>query len=115
MQIEHYSFGRIRIDGQDYDKDVLIVGGVVHSPWWRDAGGHVFAPQDLGMLIEAAPEVVCLGTGSFGRVKVLDETLQAFADAGTRVVQGRTDQVVEELNRLAAEGRDVAGALHLTC
>jgi hypothetical protein len=115
MRIDSYRFGRIRIDGVEYAKDVIIVGDTVHSPWWRDGGGHVFAPQDLGLLIEAAPEVVCLGTGYFGRVQVRDATLEAFADAGTRVVQDRTGRVVQEYNRLDLAGRNVAAALHLTC
>jgi hypothetical protein len=115
MQIESYRFGRIRIDGTDYAKDLMIVGGRVHSPWWRDAGGHTYAPGDLRPLIDKAPEVVCLGTGFFGRVRVRDETLEAFAELGTRVVRDRTGRVVEEFNRLAREGRDVAAALHLTC
>jgi hypothetical protein len=115
MRIEGYSFGRIRIDGVGYSKDVILLGGEVISPWWRSAGGHVFAPDDLSAVIEAAPEVVCLGTGAFGRVRVQPETVEAFARSGTEVIQYRTARAVEEFNRLTAEGRDVAAALHLTC
>jgi hypothetical protein len=75
----------------------------------------VFAPDDLSDVLAAAPEVVCLGTGAFGRVKVEAATLEAFARGGTEVLQYRTARAVEEFNRLAAEGRDVAAALHLTC
>ena len=115
MHIDSYRFGRIRIDGVDYTKDVILIRDQVISPWWRDEGGHVFAPGDLENLIDAAPEVVCLGTGALGRVKVAPETLAAFAEQGTEVVEQRTPAAVEAFNRLAAEGRDVAAALHLTC
>ena len=115
MHIDRYTFGRIRIDGREYTKDVLIIGGAVRSPWWRSAGGHVFAPDDLSEVIEAQPQVVCLGTGALGMVTVEPATVAAFGRAGTRVVQDRTARVVEVFNRLAAEGRDVAAALHLTC
>ncbi len=115
MHIDSYSFGHIRIDGVDYHKDVLILRGEVHSPWWRDAGSHLFVPADLQTLISAAPEVVCLGTGNYGRVEVEDATLEAFRDAGSEVVVDRTGPIVERFNRLAEEGRDVAAALHLTC
>jgi hypothetical protein len=87
----------------------------VISPWWRAAGGHVFAPADLTPVIDAGPEVVCLGTGALGRVRVDPATLEAFSRKGTEVVQHRTARAVEEFNRLVAEGRDVAAALHLTC
>ncbi len=115
MQIDSYSFGRIRVDGIDYAKDVILLRGEIRSPWWRAAGGHVFAVADLKQVVAAAPEVVVLGTGYFGRVKVLEETLKEFADAGSEVVAERTGGAVEAFNRLAAEGRDVAAALHLTC
>jgi hypothetical protein len=115
MLIDHYEFGKIRIAGVEYDSDVIVLRGQVHSPWWRDAGGHVFAPQDLGVVIGNAPAVVCLGIGSLGRVKVREETIEAFIMSGTRVVIDRTGPVVDEYNRLAQGGVDVAAALHLTC
>jgi hypothetical protein len=113
--IQRYRFGSIRIDGADYGKDVIILRGAVHSPWWREAGGHVFAASDLEAVIGAAPEVVALGTGYWGRVKVPAETVAALEDAGSQVVVERTRPAVEEYNRLAGQGRDVAAALHLTC
>jgi hypothetical protein len=115
MHIDSYSFGRICIDGVDYGLDLIIVGGDVHTPWWREAGGHVFAPDDLELVIAAAPEVVCLGTGYFGRVRVDEATLAAFHDRGTEVVVDRTGPVVERFNRLVEDGSDAAAALHLTC
>lgn len=115
MHIDSYSFGRIQIDGRDYSVDVILLGGDVKSPWWRDAGGHIYAVKDFNDLLAAAPEVVVLGTGYFGRVEVLEETLSAFADRGSEIVVERTGGAVEAYNRFASDGRDVAAALHLTC
>jgi hypothetical protein len=115
MHIDSYSFGSIQIDGRDYATDVVLLGGDVKSPWWREAGGHVYAAEDFEELLAAAPEVVVLGTGYFGRVKVLDETLTALAEAGSEIVVEKTGGAVECFNRFAEEGRDVAAALHLTC
>jgi hypothetical protein len=115
MQIESYSFGTIRIDGRVYSTDVVLLGDDVKNPWWREAGGHVYAVEDLSEVLEAAPEVVVLGTGYFGRVKVLDETIEALAKAGSEIVVEKTGGAVEYYNRFTTEGRDVAAALHLTC
>lgn len=115
MHIDDYGFGRIRIDGKDYSRDVILLGEEVRGPWWREAGGHVYAVEDLGEVVSAAPEVVVLGTGYFGRVKVLDETLVALKEAGSEIVVERTGGAVEAYNRFAGDGRDVAAALHLTC
>ena len=115
MHIDRFRFGSVRIDGVDYTKDLVILGGVVRSPWRRTAGGHVFAPVDLANLNGAAPSVVCLGTGAIGMVKVEIATIEAFEAAGTEVIIDRTGTVIESFNRLSTEGRDVAAALHLTC
>jgi hypothetical protein len=115
MHIDAYDFGRIEIDGQIYTKDLLIVRGEVRSPWWREAGGHVYAPRDLGDLIEAAPELVVLGTGYHGSVQVTGETREVFERMGSTVVELPTAGAVDEINRAAAAGRDLAAALHLTC
>ena len=115
MHIDRYTFGRIQIDGVEFTKDVILLRSEVRSPWWRGAGGHRYSPEDLGEVLTAAPEVVVLGTGFFGRVKVSRETFAAFADAGSELVVETTAQAVKDFNRLAADGRDVAAALHLTC
>lgn len=115
MHIDRFGFGSIRIDGVDYRKDLVILGGVIHCPWWRSAGGHVFAVADLEHVIAAAPDAICLGTGAIGMVKVEDELIRTFEAAGTEVHVDRTGSVVEVFNRLAAERRNVAAALHLTC
>ena len=113
MRINSYSFGRIEVDGVPYSKDVIILRDRVVSPWWREAGGHVFAPVDLANVIEGRPEAVVLGTGSFGRVKVLPESLAALSDS--EVIVETTGRAVETFNRLTEDGRDVVAALHLTC
>lgn len=115
MRIDRFRFGSVRIDGVDYTHDLIILGGVVQSPWVRTAGGHVFAPVDLAKLIDAAPEFVCLGTGAVGMVTIETATFEAFESAGTEVVVDRTGKVIEIFNALVGEGRDVAAALHLTC
>ena len=113
--IDDYRFGHIRIDGSDYSDDVMIVGGQVLSPWWREHGGHVYDLRDMAALLEEVPPAVVLGTGRYGRVRIPDETRQALEEAGAEVVVARTPEAVEEYNRRADEGQDVAAALHLTC
>ncbi len=115
MHIESYRFGRIEVDGCAYSKDVILLRGEVISPWWREAGGHVFAASDMGKVLEVVPEVVVMGTGYLGRVRILEETIVAFAKSGTEVIIDRTPKAVEIFNELVDEGRDVAAALHLTC
>ena len=114
MRIDNYSFGRIRIDGVDYGKDLIVYGETVLAPWWRESG-HVFEIDDLKDVMSIKPDVVVLGTGFFGRVRVPRTTISALEEAGWEVLALRTGQAVAEFNRYADAGRDVVAALHLTC
>jgi hypothetical protein len=113
--IDDYRFGRISIDGAVYTDDVILLPDRILSPWWRNAGGHVFAVSDLGPVLGAAPAAVVLGTGCYGRVRVPDETIAALRDVGAEVVVAVTARAVDEYNRRADAGENVVAALHLTC
>lgn len=113
--IDDYRFGRISIDGAVYTSDVILLIDHVFSPWWREAGGHLFAVSDLGPVLEAGAAAVVLGTGYYGRVKVPDETYTALRNAGAEVEVAVTGRAVDEYNRRAEAGEKVVAALHLTC
>lgn len=113
--IDEYRFGVITIDGVTYTDDVVVLRGQVRCPWRRTAGGHLFASVDLAEVIKSRPEIVLLGRGYLGMVKVADEAIEALDAIGCQVVTGCTPSVVRDFNRLAAQGHDVAACLHLTC
>jgi hypothetical protein len=56
MEIDHYTFGRIRIAGRDYDADVIIFPGHVQERWWRGEG-HRLALEDLETVLADMPQV----------------------------------------------------------
>lgn len=115
LHIDDYRFGRIVIGGVPYTEDLILLRGAVLCPWRRTAGGHLFVPEDLADVMAARPEVVLLGRGYFGLVRVADATVAALEKAGAEVVADCTPAMVRECNRLAAAGRNVAACLHLTC
>jgi hypothetical protein len=112
-KIESYRFGRIVIDGQTHNKDVIILPERVIGGWWRKEG-HILHPEDLEVVFEAAPEVLIVGQGASGLMRVAKETEQALRDAGIELIALPTGQAVEAYNRLREE-RVTATALHLTC
>lgn len=112
-QIESYQFGRITIDGKAYHKDVIILPERVIAGWWRKEG-HALHPEDLAAVLEAAPEVLVVGQGASGLMRVAQDTEQALRDAGIELIALPTGRAVETYNRLRGE-RAVAAALHLTC
>jgi hypothetical protein len=113
MKISRYSFGRIVVDGKSYTSDIIIYPGRVDGSWWRKEG-HNLSLDDLKGIIDAEPQVLIIGTGYNGEMKVQDEAVEALTSRGMEVHALRTTQAVELYNRLEKDGNVIA-ALHLTC
>jgi len=111
MRIEDYSFGRIRIGGQNYTSDVIIYPDRV-AKWWRKRG-HEVGIEDLLEIAEARPEALVIGLGSSGCVRVLEEAKDYLETLGIELVAQNTGRACETYNKM--EGRSVIAALHLTC
>ncbi len=113
MVIEHYSFGRITIDGKTYTSDVIIYPRRVDSSWWRKEG-HNLQIADLADVIQATPQILVIGTGDLGVMRVPKETVSHLVSKGIEVHVERTDEAVELFNKLQKD-KVVIAALHLTC
>lgn len=113
MRIESYSFGRITVDGHSYTSDVIIYPHRVDASWWRKEG-HRLQVADLKDVLAEEPEILVVGTGASGVMKVAPEVEHQAAEAGIRLVVRRTSEACNEYNRLADERKTVA-CLHLTC
>jgi len=113
MRIDSYSFGKITVDGKSFSSDVIIYRDRVYSPWWRKEG-HRLGVADLSEVIKAGPEVLIIGTGASGVMKVPEETISALTAEGIEVRVERTPKAVELFNSMAGK-KIVIAALHLTC
>ena len=113
MKIEHYSWGKIVIDGQIYTSDVIIYPDHVNASWWRKEG-HNLHVEDLIDVIVANPESVIIGTGALGVMKVPKDTIAHLESRGIRVHVERTGKAVELFHTLQKDKKVIA-ALHLTC
>ena len=114
MLVDDYHFGHITIGGEAYDRDLIITPQGVAPNWWRKQG-HRLDRADLEKVIEAAPDVLVVGTGYYGRMKVPEET-RAFLQAHKIQLEARpTGEAVQTFNRLQQEYANIVAALHLTC
>lgn len=113
MTIEHYSFGKIVIDGRTYTSDLIIYPDRLDTSWWRKEG-HNLQPEDLKEIIKDGPEVLIIGTGFFGVMKVPKETADFVQSKGIEIKIARTGKAIELFNDTSREKKVVA-ALHLTC
>jgi hypothetical protein len=113
MKIERYSFGNITIDGKTYTSDVIIYPERVDSLWWRKEG-HNLQAVDLKDVINAKPDILVIGTGAYGVMKVSKETTSYLESQGIKVQIDLTKNAVELFNKLQKD-KIVIAALHLTC
>ena len=114
VKIEHYSFGSLKAGGRSYRDDVKIVAGQVRGDWWRKQG-HLLQAGDIQDILEDGPDILVLGTGSSGLLRV-DPSLEDLLESrNIRLLAMPTAQAVERFNQLSARGERVAGAFHLTC
>jgi len=111
--VDSYSFGRITVDGVLYRSDLIIYPERVDSGWWRESG-HSLGLGDLGEVLRYAPQVLIVGQGKFGRMKVEREVVEEARRRGIELRACPTEEAVREYNHRCGEAKVVA-ALHLTC
>ena len=111
--IDSYDFGRVFIDGQHYNRDLIVFPDKVKAGWWRKEG-HRLQIADLKEVFEAKPEVLVVGTGYSGMLGVPPETRKNVESEGIQLVVQKTAEACQTFNRLV-ESRKVVAALHLTC
>lgn len=112
MEITRYSFGKITIDGKTYTSDLILYPDHIDPAWWRKEG-HSLAVEDIRTVLDAKPELLIIGTGFYGFMKVPEETLRLIAAEGIEVQAEKTSKAVELLQTVGK--RRAAAALHLTC
>ena len=112
-QIESYRFGHLVVDGHTYDGDLILLPDRVVAGWWRREG-HALHTEDLEIVFDAYPEVLIVGLGANGLMRVTDEASQALQSAGIELIAQPTEDACRTYNALRQQ-RPVAAALHLTC
>jgi hypothetical protein len=111
--IDSYSFGSITVDGKRYTSDVIIYPQRVNSSWWRKEG-HNLHLEDLQEVLRYQPEVLVIGQGKPGLMKVGSDLIEQLNQRGIEVRFAPTAKAVRMYNELCA-GKKVVAALHLTC
>lgn len=101
------------MDGRLYISDVIIFPDHVNDHWWRKEG-HRLSVEDLVDVWQAGPEMLVVGTGYYGLMKVLDEVREYVAAKSVELIVENTKRACQTFNRLSSEKKVVA-AFHLTC
>lgn len=127
MPIDFYDFGRIKIGGKEYEKDVIIFPDRVFSPWVRKQG-HYLDAEEISLipdLLKEKPELVIIGTGYSGVMQINPDVEEFFktnpvrnkVSNGTKgievIIQKTIDawKIYNELNK----SKKIIAFFHLTC
>jgi hypothetical protein len=111
--IESYAFGRMVISGKTHTSDLIIYSDRIEPSWWRKTG-HRLCLQDLKEVLKEDFEVLVVGTGYTGLMKVEQEVKHYAETHGFQLIIEKTKKAVEIFNSLCAHKKTV-GAFHLTC
>jgi len=111
--IDSYNFGQITINGENHTSDVTIFPDSVKDNWQRKKS-HELSLEDIAEVLAQNPEVLIVGTGAYGLVKVLPEVEPATEAQGIKLVAEPTGEACCRYNQLCRSQKVVA-ALHLTC
>lgn len=114
MLIEEYEFGKIVINGETYHTDVLVFPDRVRDQWWRRKG-HELAIEDLKCVVAAQPEVLIVGTGYSGGLRIPNETKRQLENHHVQLIAKKTPEACSIFNSMIQTRRNVVSALHLTC
>lgn len=116
LLVEEYRFGRVKIGGRVYTRDIVFTPRrVLDDSWWRREGHRLYWEDLEPYIREASPGTVIVGTGYEGMMKVDHTVIEALRSLGIELLAAPTREAVKVYNKLAEEGADVLAALHLTC
>lgn len=112
MNIEDYAFGRMSISGSRFSSDVIIFPERVRSPWWRGEG-HYLQVKDIEDILEYRPEVLIIGTGYYGQMRVAAEVEEKLKELNIEYYIVDSREGTKLYNSIEKERK--VGAFHLTC
>ncbi|MEA3454322.1 MAG: Mth938-like domain-containing protein [Candidatus Caldatribacteriota bacterium] len=111
--IESYNFGKIIINSKEYHSDIIIYKDSINDKWWRKVS-HNLCIEDIQEIFDKKPEVLIIGTGYYGLMKVPLELIKYLESNNIKVIIKRTKNACDEYNTLYQK-KNVIAAFHLTC
>ncbi|MFQ6010330.1 MAG: MTH938/NDUFAF3 family protein [Candidatus Aenigmatarchaeota archaeon] len=110
-KIDNTYFGSIIIDGRKFNTDMIVCwDGEIRER----AKSHVFDRRELEDLLMKDPEVVIVGTGQSGLVKIDSSAEIAAKMEGIDFIVAKSPHAVQEFNKLARRKKAIA-VIHVTC
>jgi len=83
---------------------------------WSARKGHTVKPHKLGLVLRADVDVLVIGNGVYGKLKITQAARKVVRKAGIEeLIVEKTPDACATYNRLMREGKRVAFLAHGTC
>ena len=119
ITINSTSFGSIIINNKKYSQ-VLIIGEEIkerNAKKLNELFGttHQIGDWEIEDLISNSPEIIIIGTGQRGVLKVSDEFKSKIKESGVELKTFITSVAIKEYNKFILQGKKVNALIHTTC
>ena len=122
--IEHYSWGKFIILGEEHSedndytkgkgKDIKLIGKKVKR--WKERKGHMLDISMVKDVLDMDIRFLIIGNGAYGALKVPKEIIQYLLENGVeKVIVEKTPDACKKYNELYKSGKKVALLAHGTC
>jgi len=118
MPIDATEFGAITVNGKTYDHDVIIrLSGAVEKRRKRLSKelygtSHIVSKAEAKFVFEDGCELLIVGAGQDGNVRLSAEASEYFDKKHCRVVLQRTPEAILTFNKST---KKKAALMHVTC
>jgi hypothetical protein len=112
VKIDGTKFGEITINGKPYDSDVTVYWNGKVSYRTKE---HTIEAGEFVNVLRSSPEMVVVGTGEEGIVRVTPEVNQLAEMKNVKIFADKTPKAVDIFNAFVDEGKKVVGIFHVTC
>lgn len=111
VKINSFHFGSLTVNNKTYDNDMTIHWDGEMNPRESD---HTFSKGELIDLLLKEPEIIVIGTGTAGCVKI-EKAAENFAKMkNVELIVKKTPEAIEEFNKLSKDKKVIA-VMHVTC
>lgn len=112
IEINSVKFGEIIIDKKVYYSDMIV--------WWDGKIEYQEKTHEFGMdqflrLLGRKPEIIVIGTGMSGVVKIPEEVEQVAKDKGVEIFKEVSPKAAKMFNAFVAYKKRVVAVIHSTC
>lgn len=119
VHFDSSSFGEVIINGCPFG-DVLVIGDEIEERddprLDRELGtDHLIGDWEAERLLSNNPEIVIVGTGTAGDLRLTPEVREKFKKAKVELIVLSTPSAIEEYNSLVSQNKKVNVLIHTTC